>query len=81
MTSTTLSPLMAQLMLVVLVAGCLALAVYSKWSLVRQARGLEIHAHSDGTVHEHFRGDVPHAHPTLAERHEELLARVFRDRV
>jgi hypothetical protein len=81
MTSTTLSPLMAQLMLVLLVAGCVALAAYSKWSLVREARGLEIHAHADGTVHEHFRGDRPHAHPTLAERHEDLLSRVFRDRV
>ena len=81
MTATTLSPLMTQLLLVALVGACLALAVYSKWSLVREARGLEIHAHDDGTVHEHFRGDAPHTHPTLAERHEELLSRVFRDRV
>ena len=70
---------LTQLMLMTLVAGCLALAVYSKRSLVREARGLEIHAHDDGTVHEHFRGDVAHTHPTLAERHEELLARLFRD--
>jgi hypothetical protein len=70
---------LTQLLLVALVAGCLALAVYSKRSLVREARGLEIHAHDDGTVHEHHRGDVPHVHPTLAERHEELLARLFRD--
>ena len=76
---TTLSPNLTQLLLVVLVVGCLALAAYSKWSLVREARGLEIHAHDDGTVHEHFRGDVPHTHPTLAERHEGLLARLFRD--
>ncbi len=81
MTSTTLSPLLTQLLLVVLLAACVALAFYSKWSLVREARGLEIHAHDDGTVHEHFRGDVPHVHPTLADRHEDLLARLFRDRV
>lgn len=79
MTSTTLTPLMAQLLLVLLVAGCVALAVSSKWSLVREARGLEIHAHDDGTVHEHFRGDAPHVHPTLADRHENLLARLFGD--
>jgi hypothetical protein len=67
------------LVLVALVLGCLALAGYSKWSLVRESRGLEIHAHSDGTVHEHHRGAVPHTHPTLAERHERLVARVFRE--
>jgi hypothetical protein len=70
---------LTQLMLIALVAGCLALAVYSKRSLVRESRGREIHAHADGTVHEHHRGDVPHTHPTLSERHEEILARLFRD--
>lgn len=79
MTSTTLTPLMTQLLLVVLAAGCVALAAWSKWSLERESRGLEIHAHDDGTVHEHFRGDVPHVHPTLTERHDDLLSRLFRD--
>jgi hypothetical protein len=79
MTETTLSPLLTQLLLAALLAGCLVLATYSKWSLVREARGLEIHAHDDGTVHEHFRGDAPHVHPTLSERHDDLLARLFRD--
>lgn len=62
-----------------LMAACVALAVYAKWSLVREARGLEIHAHSDGTVHEHHRGAVPHAHPTLSERHERRVAQLFRE--
>ena len=61
--------------------GCLGVAVYSKRSLVRQARGLEVHAHSDGTVHEHHRGSVPHTHPTLAERHERRVSRLFREPV
>jgi hypothetical protein len=69
----------ADLVLVALVAVCVTLAVYAKWSLVREARGLEIHAHSDGTVHEHHRGAVPHSHPTLAERHERRVARIFRE--
>ena len=69
----------SNLVLVALVAVCVALAVYAKWSLVREARGLEVHAHSDGTVHEHHRGAVPHTHPTLAERHERRVARIFRE--
>lgn len=67
------------LVLVALVSLCVAIAAYSKWSLIREARGLEIHAHSDGTVHEHHRGAVPHTHPTLAERHERRVARLFRE--
>ena len=64
-----------------LMLGCLAVAVHSKRSLLREARGLEIHAHADGTVHEHHRGAVPHSHPTLAERHERRVARLFREPV
>jgi hypothetical protein len=67
------------LVLVSLMALCVVLAVYAKWSLVREARGLEIHAHSDGTVHEHHRGAVPHTHPTLSERHERRVSRIFRE--
>jgi hypothetical protein len=47
------------------------------WSLRREAHGMEIHAHSDGTVHEHFRGSSNHQHPTLADRYERLLTRWF----
>jgi hypothetical protein len=70
---------MTQLILVLLVVGCAGIATYCKRSLVREARGAEIHAHSDGTVHEHHRGDSPHSHPRLTERHERLLGRLFRD--
>jgi hypothetical protein len=72
-------PTLDHLLLIALMAGCLAVAVYCKRSLVREARGLEVHAHADGTVHEHHRGDAPHTHPTLAERHERRLARLFRE--
>lgn len=67
------------LVLVAMVLLCVALAVYSKWSLVRESRGLEIHAHSDGTVHEHHRGAAPHTHPTLSDRHARRVARLFRE--
>jgi hypothetical protein len=70
---------LTNLLLPALMLGCLALAVYCKRSLVREARGHEIHAHSDGTVHEHHRGAVPHTHPTFAERHERRIARLFRE--
>lgn len=66
-----------EIVVLVLMTGCAALAVYCKRSLVREARGREIHAHADGTVHEHHRGSLPHSHPTLADRHDQLLARVF----
>ena len=72
---------LTNVVLAVMVLGCLAVAVYTKRSLVREARGLEIHAHADGTVHEHHRGAVPHSHPTLAERHERRVARLFREPV
>jgi hypothetical protein len=62
-----------------LMIGCLVVAVYCKRSLTREARGLEIHAHSDGTVHEHHRGGVPHAHPRLSDRHASRLSRLFKE--
>lgn len=65
--------------LFLLLAVCAATAVYCRLSLSREARGLEIHAHSDGTVHEHHRGSVSHTHPTFSERHERVLARLFRE--
>lgn len=34
--------------------------------------GGDIHAHSDGTVHEHFRGSRRHSHPTTIERYDWL---------
>lgn len=70
---------LTQVALVLLVLGCVAVAAYCKRSLVREARGRELHAHADGVVHEHHRGDMAHSHPTLADRHERLLARLFRD--
>jgi hypothetical protein len=70
---------LTNLVLAGLMLGCVVLAVYCKRSLVRESRGLEIHAHSDGTVHEHHRGAVPHTHPTVAERHERWVSRLFRE--
>ena len=69
--------MVALVILALAVAGCLALATYSTWSLRREARGHEIHAHADGTVHSHHRGSRPHAHPTFAERYDARLARWF----
>ena len=65
--------MVATLVLTVLLGGCAAVAFYCKRSLVREARGQEIHAHSDGTVHEHHRGAVPHTHPTFVERYDGWL--------
>jgi len=56
-------------MLLVMTAG----AVYCWVSLRREARGAEIHAHSDGTVHEHFRGSKNHSHPTFSDRYHHRL--------
>lgn len=41
----------------------------------RETGAHDAHAHADGTVHEHFRGSRPHAHPTLLERYDALLDR------
>ena len=43
----------------------------------RARRGDEIHAHADGTVHEHYRGSAPHVHPTAIERYDSWLTRVL----
>ena len=60
-----------------LMAGLLAVAIYCKRSLVRESRGLEAHAHADGTVHEHHRGGSPHIHPTVVERYDRRVSRLF----
>ena len=39
-----------------------------------------VHAHFDGTVHEHFLGARPHVHPTLLERYDELIDRTLGSR-
>ena len=75
--ATMLSPLATDLALVTMVLGAVLVAVCCWRSLRRQARGLEIHAHADGTVHEHHRGGVAHVHPTFADRHGRLVARIF----
>jgi hypothetical protein len=54
--------MLADLVVVLLMVVCVALIGYASRSLHRQARGLEAHAHADGTVHSHHRGSVPHAH-------------------
>jgi hypothetical protein len=68
---------LANLVVAGLMLGCLAAAAYCKRSLVREARGQEIHAHSDGTVHEHHRGGTAHTHPTFVERYDSRVARIF----
>lgn len=70
-------PNLTNLALSALILLCLVVAVYAKRSLIRESRGLELHAHSDGTVHEHHRGGVSHTHPTLADRHERRVSRLF----
>jgi hypothetical protein len=69
--------MVALLILTLAVAGCVAAAAYSAWSLHREAHGREIHAHDDGTVHSHHRGSRHHVHPTFVERYDARLARWF----
>ncbi len=69
--------MVAIVILTLAVAGCIAAATYSAISLHRESRGLEIHAHDDGTVHSHHRGSRHHVHPTFAERYDARLARYF----
>lgn len=57
--------------------GFLALAAYSALSLRREARGLEIHAHADGTLHTHHRGSRAHVHPTMSDRYDGAMERLF----
>ncbi len=68
---------LANLVLAGLMLACLAAAAYCKRSIIREAKGHEMHAHSDGTVHEHHRGATPHTHPTLLERYDSRLTRIF----
>ena len=75
--SGQLTPAGATLAAAVLLLATTAGAAYCWWSLRREARGNEIHAHSDGTVHEHFRGSKRHTHPTISERYAGRLAAWF----
>lgn len=76
-----LSPTTTQIVLGVLMLAVVAAVAYCSHSLHRQALGRDIHAHADGTVHEHHRGSVAHEHPTLGDRHERVLRRLFRETV
>src|SRR3954467_1635221 len=71
-------PISDSFMFFALASACFAVAWYCKRSLVREARGLEVHGHADGTVHEHHRGSVPHAHPTLVERYDRAFVKLWR---
>jgi hypothetical protein len=75
--SGQLSPAGATLALVTMLLVMTAGAAYCWVSLRREARGSEIHAHSDGTVHEHFRGSRSHQHPTFSERYSNRLTAMF----
>lgn len=66
------------LLLVLLGAVTLAVAAYSWWTLRNERLGREIHAHSDGTVHSHFRGSHTHDHPTVSERYDARLSGLFK---
>lgn len=65
------------LVAVLLLAALVLLAGWLGWQEHRAQRGNDIHAHTDGTVHEHFRGSAPHAHPTTIERYDSWLTRVL----
>lgn len=62
---------------VLVLAGLALLAAWLGWREYRARRGHDLHAHGDGTVHEHFRGSAPHAHPTAIERYDSWLTRVL----
>ena len=66
-----------QIMALIMGAGLVLLAAWLGWQEYRGQRGNDIHAHADGTVHEHFRGSAPHAHPTAIERYDSWLTRVL----
>ena len=65
------------LVAVLVIAALVLLAAWLGWQEHRAQRGNDIHAHADGTVHEHFRGSAPHAHPTAIERYDSWLTRVL----
>lgn len=62
---------------VALLAVLALLVAWLGWQEHRGRRGHDLHAHGDGTVHEHFRGSAPHAHPTAIERYDSWLTRVL----
>ena len=76
-----LSPTLTELLLGVMMLSAVGVVAYLSWSLHRQALGRDIHAHADGTVHEHHRGSVAHEHPTFTDRHERVVRRLFRETV
>lgn len=76
-----LSPTLTELLLAALMISAVGVVAYCSHSLHRQALGRDIHAHADGTVHEHHRGSKDHEHPTFGDRHENVLRRLFRETV
>ena len=68
---------LAGLVCLLVLGGLVLLAAWLGWQERRAQRGHEIHAHADGTVHEHFRGNTPHEHPTVIERYDSWLTRVL----
>lgn len=60
----------------VLVGYAVATA-YAARSLWRERRGQAVHAHADGIVHSHHRGDRRHSHPTFSERYDARLTLWF----
>lgn len=60
-----------------LIAILVVVAAWLGWQEHQALRGRDIHAHADGTVHEHFRGGVRHEHPTTIERYDSWLTRVL----
>lgn len=61
----------------VLIVGLALVAAWLGWHERRAQRGHDLHAHADGTVHEHFRGSARHVHPTAIERYDSWLTRVL----
>ena len=65
------------LVLVLVWAAPALVAAWLGWLEFRARRGNDLHAHDDGTVHEHFRGHAPHAHPTTMDRYDAWLTRLL----
>ena len=77
MTASYVPDSLAGLVCLLVLGGLVLLAAWLGWQERRAQRGHEIHAHADGTVHEHYRGNAPHAHPTAIERYDSWLTRVL----
>jgi hypothetical protein len=75
--SGQLTPAGATTALVAMLVAMTAGAAYCWITLRREARGHDIHAHADGTVHEHWRGSRNHTHPTFADRYNARLTTWF----